>query len=117
MDGQLAGVNVYLDNHGWNDVQVEVSIGLGDAWSTDIVFTKEVWIDVDEGWFFFDTLPSDIHLMEGDTFVIQVTGIFKTSRVGASYIAPPDPQPTTSRSIKMGLRMRRTATASRLRHT
>jgi len=88
MSGQLEGVSMTFT--GTNGVsQVEVKIGLGDAWSTNIVFTQMVTLQNSGAWQFIDMTSANIQLSSGDTFVIQTHGNDTGMGASGSYVAPP----------------------------
>ena len=90
MDGQLEGIAMPFT--GVDGVaQAEISIGLGDAWTTNIVFTELITLQTSGSWQFVDTTSANIQLTAGDTFVIQAVGNDTGTWCGGSYVAPPDP--------------------------
>ncbi len=88
MDGQLEGISLMLTGtDGFSEA--EVSIGLGDAWSANIVFTTNVTLVSTGTWHFIDTTSANINLSTGDTFVIQTLGNDTGMGLTGNYIAPP----------------------------
>ncbi len=88
MAGQLEGIAVNLSG----EVGVSgatFSIGLGDAWSTNIVFETVVRLQEDDAWHFIDTTGANIQLQPGDVFVIQSNGNGSGMWINGSYVAPP----------------------------
>jgi len=87
-DGQLEGISMYLTGTPGSS-QVEVAIGLGDAWSSNIVFSQVITLQTNGTWQFIDTTSANIQLLAGETFVIQTHGNDTGMGAGGSYIAPP----------------------------
>ncbi len=86
--GQLEGVSLRLT--GTNGVSTaEVSLGLGDAWSTNIVFSELVTLVNSGDWQFIDMTSANINLNVGDTFVIESVGTGTGMGITGSYAKPP----------------------------
>ncbi len=88
MDGQLEGFSMPLTGTNGSS-QVELSIGMGDAWSTNIVFTELITLQNSGSWQFVDTTAANIQLTTGDTFVIQAQPNDTGMGCSGSYVAPP----------------------------
>ncbi len=88
MDGQLEGFSMYLTGAAGSS-QANVAIGLGDAWSTNIVFSETITLTSSGTFQFVDTTAANIQLVAGETYVIQAQGNDTGMGCGGSYVAPP----------------------------
>lgn len=88
IDGQLEGFSmVFTGTNGSS--KIDVAIGLGDAWSSNIVFTQTVTLQNSQAWQFVNTTSANIQLFAGDTFVIQTRGNNTGMGIRGSHVDPP----------------------------
>ncbi len=88
LDGQLEGFAMPF----WGEdrkSQVNIAVGLGDAWSKNIVFQELITVQSSGDWQFINTTSANIQLVAGDTFVIQALGNLTRTEVGGSFVNPP----------------------------
>ncbi len=88
VDGQLEGVALHLTGI-TGQSELELTIGVGDAWSNNLVFTTNVILEEISAWHYIEMTDANIQLKAGDTFVIQTKGNDTGMELHGSWVELP----------------------------